>query len=64
MVVISVVGADGKDVAGAGETSWWRRRSHDRCSFFLQSLHQDALQPAHIDEVYGQGLLTGGIESG
>ena len=60
----SIVIIDGKDVAGAGEAAWRRWRCHNRHGFFLQRFHQDTLQAAHVNEVYRQGLLAGGIEPG
>jgi len=62
MMVTSIVIIDSKDIAGAGEATWRRRRCHNRHGFFLQRLHQDIFQAAHVNEVYRQSLLAGGIE--
>ena len=63
MVVSAIISADGKDAAGTGEAAGqWRRRRYSRHGFLLQRLHQDALQAAHINQVYGESLLTGGIK--
>jgi len=64
MMVTSIVIIDGKDIAWAGEATWGHWRCHNRHGFFLQRLHQDSLQAAHVNEVYRQSLLAGGIEPG
>ena len=53
----------GEDAAGTAEAPEPHRQGLLGSDLLLQGLHQDALQPAHVDEVDVQSPAAGGVQA-
>ena len=53
----------GEDLAWTGEASLGQRFRMFRNLLLLQSLDQNALDSAHVDEVHLQGSAAGGVQT-
>ena len=53
----------GEDVAWPGEAALGQRCWQLERSLLLESLHQDALGPSHVDQADFQGPSSGGVEA-
>ena len=53
----------GEDRAWPGEPAGWYGQGQLGHGFLFQGLHQDAFDPAHVDEVHVQGPAAGGVQT-